>query len=153
MYTRDSIAFAQEDSLFVLALYDSLWQNCLRIQSTCVKSPCDEKLELLKMDVSPGSQYALYDSANYTLLEASINVLAQRGSIAFFVDETGKRDSVTVVNSAGEEVLTDVKNLPDSLFIRYFKSSWGDSLVRLHRNTAATCGVWPTLVVTSLMRL
>jgi RHS repeat-associated protein len=136
LYTNDSLSFGAADSLFVLSLYDSLYTNCQSIQSQCAVAVnvCDEKLTLLKMDVKPGGQYALYDNA-YNLLEAPINRLTPvwRNQITYFSNEFGVRDSVTLVNIAGEDsVRVDVKQLNDSLFIKYWKDSWADSLVRLH---------------------
>jgi hypothetical protein len=133
LYVADSVLFGTEDSLWVLNLYDSLYVNCQSIQDSCgMLSVCDEKLELLKMDVTPGGQYALYDSS-YNLLELPINRLAMRSQIAFFTDEFGKRDSVLLKNIEGEDsLLIDVKDLNDSLFIQNWKDVWADSLVRLH---------------------
>ncbi|WP_207516014.1 RHS repeat-associated core domain-containing protein [Longitalea luteola] len=132
-YTTDSLAFTHNDSLFVLSLYDSLYAHCVSIQGECATGICDEKLELLKMDVSPGGQYALYHSSNNSLSEPTINVLAKRNQIAFFTDPFGSRDSVQLHNINGEDsVKLDVKDLSDSLFIAYWKDNWADSLVRLH---------------------
>ncbi|MGN6293130.1 MAG: LamG-like jellyroll fold domain-containing protein [Chitinophagaceae bacterium] len=134
LFVADSVPFASEDSLWILSLYDSLYAHCQSIQAGCGLNVCDEKLAILKMDVSPGGQYALYDSS-YGLLERTINRLdtAWRNKIAFFTDENGLRDSVVIYNAEGDDSLkVDVKNLPDSLFIQYWNDSWADSLVRLH---------------------
>lgn len=136
LYVADSILFSIPDSLFALHLYDSLLQNCTRIRLTCNTSTCGEKLDILKEDVKPGGQYALYDTAHNTLLEGSTNALGKRNlivqGIVQFTDEFGKRDSVNVTDSDGNAILTDVKELNDSLFIANFKDAWADSLVRLH---------------------
>lgn len=132
-YTTDSLAFTPDDSLYVLNLYDSLYSHCVSIQSECAKSICDEKLEILKMDVSPGGQYALYDSSTNALLETSINVIAKRSQIEFFTDPYGNRDSVQLHDINGEDsVKLDVKDLSDAQFIEHWQDNWADSLVRLH---------------------
>jgi RHS repeat-associated protein len=133
LYAADSVAFGTADSLYALTLYDSLYANCQSIQSQCGQlNVCDEKLTMLKMDVSPGGQYALYDSA-YNLLELPINRLAMRSQISFFTNDFGVRDSVVLYNVDGEDsVKVDVKQLNDSLFIKNWKNVWADSLVRLH---------------------
>ena len=133
LYFSDSLIFSVEDSLWTIALYDSLYANCQAIQADCgKKSVCDEKLDLLKLDISPGGQYALIDTA-YNLLELPINRLAMRSQITFFSDELGNRDSVILTDIFGEDsLLADVKDLNDSLFIQHWKDSWADSLVRLH---------------------
>ena len=85
------------------------------------------------MDVSPGGQYALYDSSNNSLNEPTINVMARRSQIAFFTDPYGNRDSVQLYDINGDDsVKLDVKDLSDSLFIAHWQDNWADSLVRLH---------------------
>jgi RHS repeat-associated protein len=118
----------------VVSLYTSLYEHCQSIQSECgPQNVCDEKLQLLKMDVSPGGQYALYDT-NYTLLERPINRLdtAWRNKVNF-LDQFGQPDSVMLVTTEGEDsVRKAVRDLSDSLFIAYWKDSWADSLVKMH---------------------
>jgi RHS repeat-associated protein len=134
LFIADSLPFMAADSVWVSSLYDSLYAHCQAIQVNCGKNVCDEKLALLKMDVSPGGQYALFD-ASYNLQERTINRLdtAWRKKIAFFTDENGIRDSVMLFTREGADSLkVDVRNLPDSLFIQYWNDSWADSLVKLH---------------------
>ena len=134
MYVADSAAFASEDSTWVSSLYDSLYVNCQSIQSGCGLNVCDEKLALLKMDVTPGGQYALYDSS-YSLLEIPVNRLdtAWRNKIEYFTDEFGQRDSIMLIGVNGEDsLLIDVKDLTNEQFVQYWKDSWADSLVRFH---------------------
>ncbi|MFC0773043.1 LamG-like jellyroll fold domain-containing protein [Terrimonas alba] len=132
MYINDSVYFDAQDSLYIDSLYQSLLAHCQSIQAGCGDNVCDEKLAILKLDVSPGGQYALY-SDNYTLLEPTINVLNRRNQISYFVDEEGNRDSIMLYDQYGEDsIKVDVRNLSDSNFIKYWKDSWADSLVRLH---------------------
>ncbi|HMG68641.1 MAG TPA: DUF6443 domain-containing protein, partial [Chitinophagaceae bacterium] len=135
IYVRDSLSFSENDSLWVLTLYDSLYAHCQAIQSECThESICDQKLDLLKMDVSPGGQYALYDT-NFVLLERPINRLdtAWRHRISSFLDENGNPDSITLYTTEGEDsVRIPVNQLNDSMFIANWKDSWADSLVKLH---------------------
>lgn len=131
MYINDSVYFDAQDSLYILSLYDSLYAHCQSIQAGCGQNVCDEKLAILKLDVAPGGQYALYDSS-YTLLEPAINVLSKRYLIDFFPDEYGNHDFIMLYNADGEDSLVDVKDLDDSTFIKHWKDSWADSLVRLH---------------------
>jgi len=132
LFVNNSVSFREEDSLWVGTLYDSLLANCLSLQEGCGGSICDEKLEILKRDVAPGGQYALYDES-YNLLETPINRIAMRQLIGWFPDEYGNRDSVILVDINGEDsIKVDVKSLSDSNFIKYWRDSWADSLVRLH---------------------
>lgn len=135
LYMSDSLIFTSLDSLTAGTIYDSLWVNCISMQDSCgikATSPCDDIKELLKMDVTPGGQYALYDSTTFDLLEIPINALAQRNNVQFYTDEFGKRDSIVITNTNGDEILTDVKDLSLKQFIKNFKTTWADSLVRFH---------------------
>jgi RHS repeat-associated protein len=132
LYVTDSIYFGETDSLWILSLYDELYSHCQSIQAGCGVNVCDEKLALLKMDVSPGGQYALYDD-NYTLLEPAINILARRDEVPFFVDELGNRDSLIIYNTEGDDsVKVDVMEVDDSTFIKNWKDIWADELVKFH---------------------
>jgi RHS repeat-associated protein len=135
LYLTDSLIFTPQDSLVIGIIYDSLLVNCMNIQAGCDTSsgsPCDDALAILKMDVTPGGQYALYDSTTFDLLETPINALDNRNSVSFFTDEYGKRDSVLITQPDGEEILTDVKELTIEQFINNWKDVWADSLVRFH---------------------
>jgi RHS repeat-associated protein len=134
IYLKEGMPFTLPDSLVVNQLYDSLYQNCQQMQANCAtrRTPCDDKLDLLKADVRPGGQYGLIDSLG-RLTDLNTNVIAQRHRIAFFTNENGFRDSVTLVNQNGEDsIRLDVKQLNDSLFVIHYRDSWGDSLAKLH---------------------
>ena len=132
-YTADSLLFGVEDSLYVASLYDSLYAHCASIQGQCGANICDEKLQMLKMDVSPGGQYALYDSLTYELLEPEINILGMRYQVEQFTDINGNPDSVLLYTVDGaDSIKIAVKELSDSLFIANWKDEWADSLVKLH---------------------
>jgi RHS repeat-associated protein len=133
LYGADSVYFDGEDSVWASLLYDSLLTHCASIEATCGKTNvCDEKLALLKLDVSPGGQYALYDNS-YNLIEPLINMIRRRNELSFFKDENGNRDSVVLYNAAGEDsIKQDVMALDDSTFIKYWKDVWADELVKLH---------------------
>lgn len=55
------------------SLYTALKSQCTLIQGSCDFSPCESYAAMLRPDVSPGGQYALFD-ANYAPLETPINV-------------------------------------------------------------------------------
>ncbi|HEV7782030.1 MAG TPA: LamG-like jellyroll fold domain-containing protein, partial [Chitinophagaceae bacterium] len=133
LFTGNQVLFGAGDSLWTGQLYDSLYANCASLQEKCGDNICNEKLELLKRDVSPGGQYGMYDTSSYDLLEIPINRIAMRGTIDWFPDEFGARDSVMLVDINGEDsVKVDVTQLNDSNFIKYWRDSWADSLAKLH---------------------
>ncbi|PWV56693.1 RHS repeat-associated core domain-containing protein [Chitinophaga sp. S165] len=59
---------------WINGLYASLASQCAALRASCVTSPCEELSNLMKQDVSPGGQYALFDAAG-NALEKDINVL------------------------------------------------------------------------------
>ncbi|HUC83311.1 MAG TPA: RHS repeat-associated core domain-containing protein [Flavisolibacter sp.] len=144
LYSKDSIPFTIKDSLWVNQLYDSLYASCEALQSAadCGTGPCDERLALLKADVSPTGQYALIDSTwqfftnldgendstlVYSFRNDGTNLLFNYTGIDF-TDESGFLDYVK--NSAG--LLVPVKELTQDEFIKNWKDVWADSLVTRH---------------------
>jgi RHS repeat-associated protein len=59
---------------WINGLYATLASQCTALRASCVISPCEELENVLKLDVSPGGQYALFDAAGNPL-EKGINVL------------------------------------------------------------------------------
>lgn len=133
LYGNDAVPFSPVDSFFVLSLYDSLLMHCKTIQAGCkpILSACDERLAILKMDVSPGGQYALHDST-FKLTDLKTNILAKRAQVLFLPDENGNPDTVRLTGYDGQDSLVDARALNDSLFIAHWKDSWADSLVKFH---------------------
>jgi len=56
-------------------LFHNLKANCNALQAACSYSPCTSEQEEMESDVSPGGQYALFDSTG-RVLESGANVLA-----------------------------------------------------------------------------
>ncbi|WP_121356786.1 RHS repeat domain-containing protein [Flavisolibacter nicotianae] len=144
LYDKSAVEFGEADSLWVNNLYDSLYANCAALQASadCGSGPCEDRLVLLKADVTPAGQYALLDSTwqHFTNVDGEndstsvfafhndgTNVLYNYTSIDF-TDGSGKIDSVA--NSVGD--LVPVKQLTQDEFIKNWKDSWADSLVTRH---------------------
>jgi RHS repeat-associated protein len=70
----DVVKYATDVNSWSSGLYDALLANCKSVQVNCVTDPCDGLRKTLKQDVSPGGQYALFDSYGNPL-EKEINVL------------------------------------------------------------------------------
>ncbi|WP_212002834.1 RHS repeat domain-containing protein [Chitinophaga sp. HK235] len=70
----DVTAKQAEFNTWANGLYDNLYSNCMAKQASCYASPCQRLEELLRRDVTPGGQFALFD-ANNNPLEPSINVI------------------------------------------------------------------------------
>jgi RHS repeat-associated protein len=146
LYAKSDVSFGEADSLWVNNLYDSLYANCAAIQASAAcgsgSAPCDDRLAILKADVTPTGQYALIDSTwqHFTNIDGvndstsvfsfrndGTNVLHNYTSIDF-KDGSGNLD--LVANSAGD--LVPVKQLTPDEFVKSWKDSWADSLVTRH---------------------
>jgi RHS repeat-associated protein len=139
LYLADSIAFGPSDSTYLIGLYQNLLAECQANQQsgTCVQAPCADKYDQLKADVTPGGQYALYQTdtaGNITVVApAAINVLTMYTQVSSFPDANGNPDSVTFYNINGQDSVTlPVNRLTLQQFVQNFQSSWADSLVRFH---------------------
>ncbi|GAA0561210.1 RHS repeat-associated core domain-containing protein [Chitinophaga japonensis] len=122
------------DTLFAADLYDSLYVSCTQ---KCVSgiNPCADKYGLLLTDVMPGGQYARYSdsavedpAAMDVLLELPVNVLTHYSEVTDYKDENG--NPAQVQNDAGELVAPQELSIKE--FIRYFRPSWADALVKFH---------------------
>ncbi len=126
----DSIVYAAEFDVWANSLYDSLLANCNSIQSGCTVqvAPCDEEKQLLLEDVSPGGQYALYDS-QYNIIDPITNVLDDRYYLNFINDDgtPGKIEINGLLYDAGSY------SVPDSTFIKNFNPGWAEALLPLHK--------------------
>lgn len=135
LYERETTALSAGDSIYIAGLHGTLLAQCIALrQSGACISPCEDKLRVIKMDIRPGGQYALYDTANLQPVDPQeINVLTKYSTVQGFPDENGLPDSVTIKNIAGEDsVRLAVNQLPLSYFIANWKDSWGDSLAKFH---------------------
>ncbi|HWJ27446.1 MAG TPA: hypothetical protein VNS32_12955, partial [Flavisolibacter sp.] len=78
--------------------YTDLLAHCQAISSNCKpQSPCEQKLEMMKSDVRPGGQYAMYDETIFTVpsAEQAVSVLVNYKTDSripnyAFVDENGQ---------------------------------------------------------------
>lgn len=120
------------------ATYDSLISAC---NADCYGGigSCDAMLEMMKADVSPGGQFALYEadpfsaSGAYSLLNLlndldelpsySSSPITYRHSSIIYVDEDGTASSIDG---------TDPNDLSPEDFVENWQDSWADSLVKLH---------------------
>ncbi|MBI5372838.1 MAG: hypothetical protein HZA79_12520 [Sphingobacteriales bacterium] len=122
-YTKEGITFGAAESAFATNLYNTIKQNCVTIGQQCVQSPCDEILDVIKADVTPGGQYAEYDE-NYNLKDPQINVLAH------YQNPVTPYSPATVEDGNGNVVPVAQLSLKD--FILKFEDSWAVSLAPYH---------------------
>ena len=134
LYQQNGYSMDEIDSVYVRNLYQEQLNVCQQRMrgAGCQRSPCDEKLDIIKSDVSPGGQYARYDTTNYALLEPGLNILSRYREISLYTNEYGNPDSVLIQNNDNEGIKVPVRDLSLTDFIRYFRKPWADSLARLH---------------------
>jgi RHS repeat-associated protein len=128
-YTAEGLSFGPAEITYAQNLYADIIRNCGVISATCLPSPCDEILDILKQDVMPGGQYAEYDN-EFNLEDQQINVLQyyQDPSVFYYED-----DGVTLAKvEDANGVLVYPNTLPLKEFIQKFEDSWASSLVKYH---------------------
>jgi RHS repeat-associated protein len=123
-YEKENIPFDAEEETFATTLYSLIHANCQGMN--CIESPCDEMLEVLMQDVTPGGQYAEYN-AGYQIVNPHINAMSWYTTL-WFKDKDG--NDILVENDAGEMV--NPSQLPLKEFILKFEDEWAYTLVRKH---------------------
>ncbi|PWV56687.1 RHS repeat-associated core domain-containing protein [Chitinophaga sp. S165] len=115
-------------------LYDSLSTQCAALKASCGNnSPCKDLEDKMRLDVSPGGQYALFD-ANYAPVEASINILNLYWRQVFnptpetsqdYIDEQFELEDGTI-SSPHDSAFTL------QLLVRYWRPEWAGRFVEFH---------------------
>lgn len=121
MMRADSIPVTVADSNWANNLYDTLAQQA----SSCATS-CTSKHDMMIIDVSPGGQYALFDSS-YRLVDSSINVLRFYRSLTYKKDDGSPE---LVVNEDGDMVSPAELTLRE--FIMNWRQAWAAKFVTYH---------------------
>ena len=126
-------------------LYDALYSNCQTIRAACLASPCDRLKSLMLMDVSPGGQYALFDST-YTAQESAINVIFQhwRDASVFPVQSPGGAtyEATKFQLENGSYISPCDPSFTLAMLITYWKPEWSDKFLPFHPEFCALtfCG-------------
>lgn len=110
--------------------YTDLLAHCQAIAADCKPiSPCEQKLEMMKYDVRPGGQYAIYDSITFTVpaSEQAVSVLINYKSDDRipnygFVDENGHTRHIKDID------------ITEDVFIKAYiqHPEWADAFVLKH---------------------
>jgi len=133
----DTVTNLSAINLWAGALYDSLYSNCQAIRSSCL-SPCDELRNEMLQDVSPGGQYALFDSTGQPL-ETDINVIYQNWRTAFPVKSSSDPDykANIITREDGSIISPYDSNFTLQQLIRYWKSEWAEKFLNNHPEICA----------------
>jgi hypothetical protein len=122
----NDFASATELTNWISVTYDALAAKCASAVAACYVSPCENKLALLKRDVLPGGQYALYDPITFDILEKPISVLPHYKDANIQAKEFMGDDGSTIMR------ISDLHS--DADFVKaYIKHpEWADDLVKSH---------------------
>jgi hypothetical protein len=133
----DSVDVATNDAAittWINNLYASLSSQCAALRATCSTStPCTDLENVMKRDVSPGGQYALFDDS-LKAVEPTINVLNLNWRQVF---KPLPKDSIRYIREQFELEDGTVISPHDSAFTlkllaRYWKSEWASYFVQYH---------------------
>jgi hypothetical protein len=121
----NDFASATELTDWISVTYDALAAKCASAVAACYVSPCENKLALLKRDVLPGGQYALYNQTTFEILERPISVLPH-------YKDPGMQTRSYTDDDGSTKYISDLQS--DADFIRaYIKHpEWADELVKSH---------------------
>lgn len=115
--------------------YMELKANCTLISQNCytASSPCSQYEVLMKEDVSPDGQYALFDKEGNTLEEA-INVISNYWRIEFPVQEPGTPGYETelIIQEDGTSTSVHAESFTLKMFLHYWKDEWADKFLKYH---------------------
>ncbi len=122
-YVKEGLPFNTPESNYAAQLYTTIQTNCATLGQQCLPSPCEETLELIKADVTPGGQYAEFDN-DYNLIDPEINVLAR------YQNPPLPYSPATIEDDNGN--IVPVTSLTLKEFIESFQDSWAASLAPFH---------------------
>ena len=120
---------------WISSTYWELYYNCQAISSNCIPSPCEQKLEMMKRDVLPGGQYALYTATpqasplpdTYAYTERSISILR-------FYNDPSSPETYNLWYIDEDGTFRYVRDLSESDFIKEYQRhpEWADAFVKKH---------------------
>ncbi len=138
-----NITYSETDAeAYLTSLYSSLTANCTAnvLPACSTLNPCEQKLAIIKNDVSPGGQYALYNPDNLSPISDPTSIFA--GSPAKYTQMPASWGSIIYPNP-DNPLVSDVvikedgttvqpEELTPEEFIRYFRPHWANTLALWH---------------------
>ncbi|WP_276480271.1 LamG-like jellyroll fold domain-containing protein [Paraflavitalea pollutisoli] len=130
------LTLADQQALQTLAYnrYDALLADCLSKQATCAPDMCSRYEKLMLLDVSPGGQFALFQSTPFLALENSSNVLVQNfrkefpelpTSTQLYKDEVFYQEDGTMTSP--HDATFTVEKL-----VKYWRPEWAQRFLKYH---------------------
>ncbi|SFM67630.1 RHS repeat-associated core domain-containing protein [Chitinophaga sp. YR627] len=134
--TANNVAVSQNSAMinsWIDNLYATLSSECAASRATCASSPCDDLADVIKQDVSPGGQYALFDAVGNTQ-EADINVISQYWRVVF--NPANKPSTIPDVDKVelpdGTITSPYESNFKLAQLVRYWKPEWAERFMVYH---------------------
>ncbi|MBW8682702.1 RHS repeat-associated core domain-containing protein [Chitinophaga rhizophila] len=134
--TADSVAVSRYASVinpWIDSLYTALYNQCAALKLSCNTTPCDDLEDKMKMDVSPGGQYALFTAAG-DVLEADMNVLYRNWRTVFQPLPSNSENYIKLQFELEDGHITSPYDstftLP--LLVRYWNDEWAERFVKYH---------------------
>ncbi|WP_436489806.1 RHS repeat domain-containing protein [Chitinophaga sp. ARDCPP14] len=114
-------------------LYDTLKMRCTSALLNCIPDPCKELRETLKQDVSPGGQYAQFDSYGRPL-ELAVNILSIYFRTVFPVEAIGgsRYESTRIVNVDGVSISPCDASFTLEDLVKNWRPEWADLFLPYH---------------------
>ena len=114
-------------------LYDALYAQCMASQANCFSTPCDRLRDQLRLDVSPGGQFAMFNESGVAL-EQDLNVLYLHWRTKFPVKLV--TDPIYISNQFEREdgTITSPNDAQFNLaqLVKYWKPEWADLFIEFH---------------------
>jgi hypothetical protein len=120
---------------WVSAKYDNLKAYCDSLQATCYvsASPCDQYESPMLADVSPGGQYALFDSTGVAL-EPQINVISNNWRTVFPVLSATSASYQSSLITLPDGTITSPNDASFTLamLVQYWNPDWANYFLPYH---------------------
>ncbi|WP_126243474.1 RHS repeat-associated core domain-containing protein [Chitinophaga rhizosphaerae] len=113
--------------------FDALSATCTTARQTCGDDPCEDLRKRMRMDVSPGGQYALL-TADSLPLEPDMNVLALNWRTVWPVkaeDEPGYSQYMVQLENGDSMSINDTR-FSLKLLYRHWKPAYADKFLNFH---------------------
>jgi RHS repeat-associated protein len=119
---------------WIVEQFNNIVSKCTTISANCVTSPCEQNLEMMKNDVRPGGQYALYSqdavTLVYSITDDGTNVLKLYNTGITEIDNLSYEDDngVTVHIKENGVYISESKLIQEYLQ----HPDWADAFVKQH---------------------
>lgn len=128
----DTLAFASQINTWAGGLYDALSAHCGLLQGTCSESPCEEYAREMRLDVSPGGQYALF-APDHSPLEPTLNIISRFWRVQFpILPDTDSIYRTVLLEIDGKVTSPHDNSFTLDMLVTYWQPEWADRFLEYH---------------------